>query len=134
MEAHARAVLDYVRQLRERGAPGDPEIATLAAILHDVGIPQALRLYGSAGPPGQEVEGAVIANDLLARLGCPRKQIDLITAIIAMHHHRPVHPSAEFQLVYDADQLVNAQEQGQPLAEISERLYTPQARAIASQS
>lgn len=131
MEAHARLVVELTRELAARGEPGDLEIAQAAAVLHDVGIPQAIRLYSSGGPPGQEVEGTLLAREILCQLGEPAGSLEAICGIIAVHHHRPDHPTAEFRLVHDADLIVNAIEDRGGYPEIAGRLYSDAARSLA---
>ncbi len=63
MRAHAEAVIRRVQELTAMGEPGDEAVAIPAAILHDVGIPRALRRHPKAGTPAHEVESAVIARD-----------------------------------------------------------------------
>src|SRR3972149_2302728 len=69
MEAHARGVVELVERFLAEGEAGEAEGAVAAAILHDVGIPRAIALYGSAAPPGQEIEGARLAGQILSELG-----------------------------------------------------------------
>ncbi len=82
-----------------------------AAILHDIGIPEAKRVHGSGDGPYQEAEGAKIAPPLLREAGFPQVDIDHITWLIGHHH------SAEFtrddpllQVLMEADALVNLSE------------------------
>lgn len=131
MEAHARAVVEVVAELLAAGEPGDREIALAAAILHDVGIPEAIARYGSGAPPGQEIEGAQLAREMLARLKWPTERAGEIAEIIGQHHRRLETASAEFRLLYDADLIVNAQEAGKSFGEIGGGLYAESARAIA---
>ena len=131
MKAHAEGVLRWASELLRQGEPGRPEVVTPAAVLHDVGIPRAIQLYGSSSPPGQEVEGAVIARDILAELGCTPQHLEAICGIIAVHHHRPAHPTDEFRVIYDADLLVNAQESGWTREQVVDRLYTASARRLS---
>jgi HD superfamily phosphodiesterase len=133
MRRHAESVVALARQLLARGEPGRPEIVMPAAILHDIGIPRAIELYGSGGPPGQEVESALLAREILAELGYLAERVEAVCGIIALHHHRPRHATPEFRVVYDADLLVNAQEGGQRAAEIVEQLYTDQGRRLAGE-
>lgn len=125
MAAHAQAVISWVRRLIANGEPGDESVAIAASVLHDVGIPQAIRKYQQKGSPWHEVESAVIARDILSEAGLPAHQIDAICGIVAIHHQRPAHPTPEFRLVHDADILVNAEEAGVPFAAVRHSLYCP---------
>ncbi len=131
MKGHAEAVVKWAGELMARGEPGRPEIVIPAAILHDVGIPAAIELYGNSSSPGQEVEGAVVARMILVELGCDPHQIEAICGIVGVHHHRLQHPTPEFRLIYDADLLVNAQESGNTYEQVADRFYTATARELA---
>ena len=131
MKGHAEAVVKWARELMARGEPGEPHIVIPAAILHDVGIPTAIELYGGSGSPGQEVEGAVIAREILVELNCEPQQVEAICGIIAVHHHRLRHPTPEFRLLHDADLLVNAQEADHTCEQVADRCYTAAARRLA---
>ena len=131
MRAHAEAVVRRVRELKAMDEPGEEAIAVPAAILHDVGIPRALRLHPHAGVTGQEVESAVIDRDILAELGAPPAQLEAICGIIGIHHHRPAHATAEFKLVYDADLLVNLAESPRAVCDPACDFYTRSASELA---
>jgi len=96
-----------------------------------VGMAVAVEKYGSTKPPGQEVEGAVVARRMLAELGWPQADLEAICGIVGIHHHRHVEATAEFRLVYDADLLVNAADGGKGYDEVGRRFYSDAARRIA---
>ena len=103
---HARRVTEYAEELLKREG-GDYTILIGASILHDIGIHQAQKKYGSTAGKYQEKEGPSIARRLLTRLGFEKNQIEEICAIIA-HHHSPGKINTQnFRLLYDADRLVN---------------------------
>ena len=131
MESHARAVTEIVAELLEGGEPGERETALSAAILHDVGIPEAFERYGSAAAAGQEIEGARLAREILTRLRWPEAKVEKIADMIGHHHQRLEQPSDEFKLLYDADLIVNTIEGGLDYPTLEEHLYTERARAIA---
>jgi HD superfamily phosphodiesterase len=103
---HARRVTEYVEQLwRQEGA--DYAVVIAAAVLHDIGIHEAERKYGSAGGRYQEIEGPPIARRILTELGLEQEQIEEVCEIIA-HHHSPGRiTTSNFGVLYDADWLVN---------------------------
>src|SRR5512137_2621367 len=65
---HARRVTGYARQLLD-SEPGDTELVLATALLHDIGIPEAERKYGSCAGNLQEIEGPPMARRILSRLG-----------------------------------------------------------------
>lgn len=133
MRAHAEAVLARARELLAMGEPGDASIVFPAAILHDVGIPRARRLHPNAGSTGQEVEGAVLARDLLVELGATPLEVELISGMVGIHHHRPQHPTDAFKILYDADLLVNLASAAEPKCDPEKDFYTRSGARLAKE-
>jgi len=103
---HALAVLDYAEQIQAVEG-GDPLVVKAAAILHDIGIHEAERKYGSPAGKYQEIEGPPIAEKILKRHDIPDETIEHISKIIANHHSATDIDTTEFRIVWDADWLVN---------------------------
>jgi len=107
--AHAMQVSRYAEELvRHEG--GDPNVVIAAGLLHDVGIPEALRKYGSSAGPYQEKEGPPIAREILERAGVDGDVIEEICDIIAHHHSPGAEETLNFRIVSDSDWLVNGKE------------------------
>lgn len=103
---HARRVTEYVEKLwRQEGS--DYAVVIAAAVLHDIGIHEAERKYGSAGGRYQEVEGPPIARRILTELGLEQERIEEVCEIIAHHHSPGKITTRNFGVLYDADWLVN---------------------------
>ncbi|MDO8489328.1 MAG: HD domain-containing protein [Candidatus Omnitrophota bacterium] len=106
---HARKVLDYAEEiLRQEG--GNWQIVVPAAILHDVGIKIAEQKYGSNSGHLQEKEGPQVAQKILLKLGFKKKEIEEICQIIRYHHSPGKINSLDFNIILDADGLVNLNE------------------------
>lgn len=106
---HAKAVTGYVEQLMEPGNNYDVCIA--AGVLHDIGIHEAERKHGSNAGKYQEMEGPDVARPILQRLGFPEDKTAEICQIIA-HHHSPGNvKTPDFQVLYEADWLVNLKDE-----------------------
>ena len=78
--------------------------------MNDIGIPEAKRVHGSSAGPYQEIEGPPIAQRILNKLRVAPQSVDHICRIIANHHTAQDEPTVntiEFQIVWDADGLVN---------------------------
>lgn len=99
VEAYARELLDYI--------DADPTTTLTAAYLHDIGIPEAERRYGSCAGPRQEELGPPVAGALLTELGAPASLIETVCALIGRHHTPGGVDSPEFRILWDADALVN---------------------------
>lgn len=103
---HALAVLSYAEKIFGVEG-GDSNVITAAAILHDIGIHEAERKYGSAAGKYQEIEGPPIAECLLEEEGFPYETIEHVCKIIANHHSAKDIDTLEFRIIWDADWLVN---------------------------
>ncbi len=103
---HARQVTEYAEGLLEPEG-GDYAVVMGAAVLHDIGIPEADRKYGRTTGQYQELEGPPIARSILAELGFDTGQIEEICEIIAHHHSPGKILTRNFSILYDADWLVN---------------------------
>jgi HD superfamily phosphohydrolase YqeK len=103
---HALAVLDYAEKIQANEG-GDPLIVKASAILHDIGIHEAERKYGSSAGKYQEIEGPPIAKEILTRYNLDTEAIEHICKIIANHHSAKDIDTTEFRIILDADRLVN---------------------------
>lgn len=103
---HALEVLKYAEKI-QLAQGGDPLVVKAAALLHDIGIAKAEKEHDSADPALQQTLGPPIANDILIKHGVEPELIDHICKIIAEHHTARNIDTTEFQIVFDADWLVN---------------------------
>ena len=102
---HALRVLDFAEQILAESS-ADATIVIVAAILHDIGIPAAEAKHGSSAVRYQEIEGPPVAREILEKLEFTPAVIDTVCTIIA-HHHNGQIDSPEFNIIWDADWLVN---------------------------
>lgn len=109
LKVHAYAALIG----REEQLPPDvQERLEVAAILHDIGIHAAEEKYGSAAGKYQEIEGPAPARALLESLGCEEALIERVCYLIAHHHTYDGVDGLDYQILLEADFLVNAYEDG----------------------
>ncbi len=110
---HALKVLGYARAIAgaENLSDEDLHILEAAAAIHDIGIPEALRLHGSGAGPYQEAEGARIAPDMLRSCGYDESVCGRVSWLIA-HHHSPAFAKDDpvLQILLEADDLTNLSE------------------------
>lgn len=106
---HALRVLDYAERIGAAEG-GDPLVIKAAAILHDIGIHEAERKYGSTAGKYQEIEGPPLAGPILEDNDLDPSQIEHVCAIIANHHSARDIDTVEFRVLWDADRLVNLEE------------------------
>jgi len=104
--AHARQVVAYARELLDY-IDADPTSTLAAAYLHDIGIPEAERRYGSCAGPHQEELGPPVAREILERLGAAPALVETVCTLIGRHHTPAGVDSPEFRILWDADALVN---------------------------
>jgi putative nucleotidyltransferase with HDIG domain len=103
---HTLGVLDYAERIQaEEG--GDAMVVKAAAILHDIGIAQAERKYGSSAAKYHQIEGPIMARGILAKYDLDKADVEHICRIIASHHTGKDIDTIEFNIVWDADRLIN---------------------------
>lgn len=88
------------------------EILETAALTHDIGIRNSERKYGSCGGEHQQIEGPPEAEHLLGALGADSALIERVCWLIAHHHTYTDIQGADYQILVEADFLVNAYEDG----------------------
>lgn len=83
------------------------EIVEVAAVLHDIGIPESEKKYNSSAGKYQEIEGPPIARKILGTLNVKPEIIDRVCFIIGNHHTYTKIDGVDFQILVEADFLVN---------------------------
>ena len=112
---HALKVARYAEQILKMEG-GNPLVVLGAAYLHDIGIHEAERKcedMGALPALTRRQEGPAIAREILERLDVKEEMIEEICDIIGHHHHpRDEEETLNFQILYEADWLVNIEERG----------------------
>lgn len=86
------------------------EILEIAALTHDIGIRISERKYGNCSGVHQQEEGPPEARALLTSLGAEEEIIDRVCWLIAHHHTYNDIQGMDYQILVEADFLVNAYE------------------------
>ena len=86
------------------------EILELTALLHDIGIHVAEKKYGKSTSHYQEKEGPPVAREILTSLDFEPETVDRVCFIISKHHTFTAVDGIDFQLLVEADFLVNSSE------------------------
>ena len=95
--------------------PEQQEILEIAAILHDIGIIPAEKKYGFNNGKLQEQEGPAYARALLQEAGGYQPElIDRVCFLIAHHHTYEGVDGPDWQILLEADFLVNSFEKNMP--------------------
>ena len=106
---HALKVNSFARLIGQKeGLISDVlEIIDLSSILHDIGIPASEQKYQSSAGRFQEIEGPPIAREILESLGASSEIIDRVCYLIGNHHSYTKIDGIDFQILVEADFLVN---------------------------
>lgn len=83
-----------------------------AAIVHDIGIKIAEEKYGQCGGKLQEQEGPAEAEKMLGKLGYPENMIERVSYLVGHHHTYTDVDGQDYQILLEADFLVNLYEDG----------------------
>jgi hypothetical protein len=121
---HATKVARYAEQIAKEER-GDTAVVICAAYLHDIGIP--------------EQEGPPVAREILAKLGASPGLTEEVCDIVGHHHHPRAEETVNFKSVYDADLIVNLDENRQEKrmtveglsSVIAEKFLTAAGRSLA---
>lgn len=89
-------------------------ILETAAVVHDIGIKTSEEKYGSSEGKLQEQEGPAVAEELLERLGYSKEVIDRVCYLIGHHHTYTNIEGLDYQILVEADFLVNLYEDNVP--------------------
>ena len=93
----------------------DPETQLtleVAAIVHDIACPLCREKYGNTNGKYQEVEGMVLAAEFLKDAGLPQACLDRVVYLVGHHHTLTDVEGLDYQILLEADYLVNADEHG----------------------
>lgn len=83
------------------------ELIELAAMVHDCGIKPSLEKYGSSAGPYQEKEGKEVCKEILRSCGVSEDFIERISFIVGHHHTYKDVDGIDWQIILEADFLVN---------------------------
>ena len=106
------------------------EIIIYTAILHDIGIKNAEKKYNSSIGRYQEIEGPPIAYKILSDLNISEEIIDRTCYIIGNHHSYTKIDGIDFQIIVEADMLVNIFEENmskKAIEKIHENIFKTEA-------
>ena len=123
-------IIDMMKQLAESEA-ADAELTELveaAGLVHDCGIKPGEAKYGAGHCTGkiQEQEGPAVARELLQKVGYAPEKIERICYLVGHHHTYNMIDGLDYQLLVEADFIVNFYEDGTPkenIAKAVERVF-----------
>ncbi len=88
------------------------KITEIAAIVHDIACPLCRIKYGNTNGKYQEAEGPALTESFLADTGLTREEIARIAYLVGHHHTYEGVEGLDYQILLEADYLVNADESG----------------------
>ena len=87
-------------------------ILETACVVHDIGIKESEKKYNSSAGNYQELEGPPIAKELLMSFEYTKEEIERICWLVGHHHTYKNIEGIDYQILVEADFLVNAWEDG----------------------
>ena len=101
-------------------------ILEAAAYTHDIGIRPAEEKYGRCDGKLQEQEGPIVAQQMLSELGVENYMVERICYLIGHHHTYNNVEGLDYQILIEADFLVNLyedQEDMRTIREVYEKIF-----------
>lgn len=110
--AHFMKVYAFARTIgiSENLTDGEQEILEIAAILHDIACPLCREKYGNTNGKYQEKEGGPLTEAFLKDFDIPESMKDRIVYLVSHHHTYTGVDGNDYQILLEADFLVNADE------------------------
>jgi len=109
------STISNLEQLSEK----EQLIVNLSGILHDIGIKEAERKYNSSAGPYQEQEGPAIAKQIIEKYTLDKEILERVCYIVGHHHSYSKIDGKDFQILVEADFLVNIYEDEIGKAEVA---------------
>lgn len=91
----------------------DYEVISVAALMHDIGIKLSEKKYNSSAGHYQELEGPDEARRLLNSLNADQNLTERVCWLIAHHHTYKDINAIDYQVLVEADFLVNLDEENE---------------------
>ena len=88
------------------------ETLEIAAITHDIACPLCREKYGNTNGKRQEEEGDPLVRSFLADAGLPGDQVERVAYLVGHHHTYTDIDGIDYQILIEADYIVNASESG----------------------
>lgn len=106
---HALKVYAYAKSIGEleKISKEEQEVLEISSILHDIGIKESERKYSSSAGIYQEIEGPPAAREIMAKFNLSENIKERIEYLIGNHHTYSKIDGIDFQILVEADFLVN---------------------------
>lgn len=109
---HLMKVYSYARTIGVcEGLDGTTQMTLeVAALLHDIACPLCREKYGNTNGSYQEQEGGPLAAAFLQGSGLDQAVADRVVYLVSHHHTPSMADGPDYQILLEADYLVNADE------------------------
>ena len=97
-------------------------VLEVAAVVHDIACPLCREKYGNTNGKLQEREGPALAVEFLRDSGLSKEQIDRIVYLVGHHHTLQNIDGLDYQILVEADYIVNADESQYPRENVENTL------------
>lgn len=104
---HAFQVLENAETIMKgEGITGkEKDLISIIALIHDIGIINAMKKYRNTSGPYQEKEGPAAAKEILKGEELSEEEIERICYVIGNHHTISKVEGIDFQIQWEADML-----------------------------
>lgn len=111
---HFLKVYAYAKTIAEQEHISDEEqtIVEIAAIVHDIACPLCRKKYGNTNGKHQEEEGTILVRDFFINADLPKHILERVVYLVGHHHTYENVDGMDYQILLEADYLVNADESG----------------------
>ena len=111
---HLLKVWAYAKTIAEceNVDPDTKFVLEVTAIIHDIACPLCREKYGNANGHLQEIESPPLVREFLADTGMTPQQIERAAYLVGHHHTVDQIDGIDYQILIEADYIVNAAENG----------------------
>lgn len=101
---------------------GTQAILEIAAIVHDIACPLCREKYGNTNGKHQEAEGPALVREFLRDSGLSQEAVERVAYLAGHHHTLQGIDGPDYQILIEADYLVNADENQYPMENVTHAL------------
>ena len=100
------------------------DIVEAAALVHDIACPLCREKYGNTNGKHQEQESEPLVREFFRETGFPEPFIDRVCYLVSHHHSPDKVDGMDYQILLEADYLVNADESHFSRENVEHTLHT----------
>jgi len=104
----------------------EQEVLEISAIVHDIACPLCRKKYGNTNGKLQEKEGGILVKNFLKQFDIEKDIVDKVTFLVEHHHSFSNIDKIEWQILVEADFIVNADEENmnkQAIVKMKEKVF-----------